>query len=82
VSVRKVDALVARGAVVMALPPPALRRALRQQAGLSQQELADALGVWRETVARWESGTRGPSGLHFYEYAQFLAQLAAARGRN
>ncbi len=34
----------------------------RAALGMTQQELADALGVIRVTVARWESGTRTPDG--------------------
>ncbi len=35
----------------------------RAQAGLSQARLADVLGVSRNTVARWETGERTPTGL-------------------
>jgi len=33
-------------------------KAYRQNAGITQHELAELLGVSRTTVARWESGTR------------------------
>jgi transcriptional regulator with XRE-family HTH domain len=36
-------------------------RELRIEAGLTQDQLADKAGVKRETVARWEQGTREPS---------------------
>lgn len=29
---------------------------LRKQAGLSQQKLADQLGVYRNTISNWETG--------------------------
>ena len=33
---------------------------LRKRAGLSQDELADKLGVTRQTISRWEQGTACP----------------------
>lgn len=36
-------------------------RMARQRAGLTQQQLADRSGHPRETIARWETGTREPS---------------------
>ncbi|AUH38917.1 transcriptional regulator [Streptomyces sp. CMB-StM0423] len=53
-----VDALVARSRV---LPPPGERRRLRVAHGLTQQEVADALGVRRATVGAWESDDPGRS---------------------
>lgn len=43
-----------------------LIRAFREQAGLSQEQLGEAVGVTRQTIAAWETGDREPS----------LAQLA------
>lgn len=42
------------------LPPPAVRRRLRERAGLRQLDIALALGVRRATIARYENGTRTP----------------------
>ena len=39
---------------------PALIRASREQAGLTQAELAEQLSVLRTTVTRWESGRTRP----------------------
>jgi transcriptional regulator with XRE-family HTH domain len=36
-------------------------RSLREAAGLTQQQLADLVGVKWESVSRWERGTREPS---------------------
>ena len=35
-------------------------REARKKRGLTQQQLADELGVHRVTVVRWESGAREP----------------------
>src|SRR4051794_31414475 len=43
----------------MAPSRPKLREA-RLAAGLTQQELADRLGLAQTVIARWESGTREP----------------------
>ena len=37
---------------------PATLKRIRQALGWSQQEMADAIGVGRIAVARWETGTR------------------------
>lgn len=36
---------------------------IRKKRGLTQQELADIIGVDRVTVARWEIGAKKPSNL-------------------
>lgn len=60
------------------LPRPALARAIREAAGVSQTRLAAELGVHRMTVARWEAGTRTPRNAQRAAYADVLAQLQAA----
>ena len=52
--------------------------AIRLSARVSQSELAEALGVRRETVARWEAGTRTPADEHIDAYMRALAELARA----
>jgi transcriptional regulator with XRE-family HTH domain len=59
-----------------ALFEPAFRRALRLQAGLSQQDIADAVGVRRETISRWERGVRSPRGESLNAYARVLGAIA------
>lgn len=54
-----------------ALADPKMRRWLRLKAGLTQQQVADVVGVHRMTVARWETGERHP-GRHLDEYFQVL----------
>ncbi len=55
-----IDNLLAEARRKHALPPPPLRRLLREQAGLTQAEIAQVLGVGRPTVTRYESGVRDP----------------------
>lgn len=47
-------------------------RELREGAGLSQAELADAVGVSRETIARWETNQREPNWTSVYDLARAL----------
>ena len=60
------------------LPTPALARAIRCEAGVTQQQLADELGVHVVTVARWEAGTRVPRGTLRARYALLLNALHEA----
>jgi hypothetical protein len=57
------------------LPPVALRRLLRERAGLTQAELARSLDVDRATVSRWEAGIRAPRGRSWAAYAVLLERL-------
>jgi DNA-binding transcriptional regulator YiaG len=57
------------------LPPPATRALLRRQAGLTQRQVADVLGVHRITVTRWEQGWRSPRGRLRREYRRLLDRL-------
>lgn len=57
------------------LPPPATARMIRLAAGVSQERLAQELGVHRMTILRWENGTRRPRGLARAAYVQVLSDL-------
>lgn len=46
-------------------------KAVRQQLKLSQDELAQALGVSFATVNRWENGKTAPSKLAQRQFVQF-----------
>lgn len=49
-----------------------LIRIYREQAGISQAELGQHLGVTRQTIAAWEKGDREPSVAQLTQIAQFL----------
>lgn len=53
---------------------PAQIKEVRRQLGLSQEELAHALGVSFATVNRWENGKTAPSKLAQRQFEQFCAQ--------
>ncbi len=47
-------------------------RELREGAGLTQLQVATALGVTPTTVYHWERGSKMPSGLHLQRLAHLL----------
>jgi transcriptional regulator with XRE-family HTH domain len=57
------------------LPEPAVRKLLRERSMLTQAEIADAIGVSRQAVSRWESGKRYPRREHLGRYMAILDQL-------
>lgn len=61
-----------------ALPTPDRCRELRENAGLSQQDIAEAVGVTRQAVGHWESGIRRPRGTALARYVEALAVLETA----
>ncbi|WDF40686.1 helix-turn-helix domain-containing protein [Streptomyces sp. T12] len=58
------------------LPPPEERRRLREAGSLTQAQVADQVGVNRETVRAWEIGRTSPRGGRRDTYAQLLRSLA------
>ncbi len=56
-----------------------LARALRRSQGLSQQEVADMIGVSRSALARWETGSRIPRGEVRDRYARLLVKLVRGK---
>jgi transcriptional regulator with XRE-family HTH domain len=75
-----VSVLIEQVKAARRLPPPAVARAIRDAAGVSQQQLADELGVNRVTIARWELGTRTPGGQLRLRYFDLLEQLREITG--
>lgn len=59
------------------LPPPSERRRLREAAGLSQAQIAEALDARREAVGNWETGKTEPRPPKRAAYARLLEGLAA-----
>ncbi|MFJ3665485.1 helix-turn-helix domain-containing protein [Streptomyces sp. NPDC090106] len=63
------------------LPPPKERRRLREAGSLTQAQIAERVGVTRETVRAWESGRTNPRGRRREAYAKLLGKLAEEPGR-
>jgi DNA-binding transcriptional regulator YiaG len=57
------------------LPDPPMRRLVRERAGITQEDLAQVLGVDRATVSRWETGEREPRPSQLEGYLQALDRL-------
>lgn len=70
-----VDALLEEAATDP-LPHPDERKRLREAAGLSQDQIAKALLVRRETVTSWETGRTAPRPPKRAAYARLLEGLA------
>jgi transcriptional regulator with XRE-family HTH domain len=65
----------------LTLPPPAVARAIREAAGVTQERMAEELGVHRVTVARWEQTSgRSPRGELRARYARLLRELQQVIG--
>ena len=48
----------------------------RKQAGLSQEQLGEKLGVSRQAVSKWESGTADPSTSNLLALAKLFGVSA------
>lgn len=60
------------------LPTPERRRSIREAVGISQQELADIVGVSRQAITTWEAGNRYPRKEQLARYIEALTALKAA----
>lgn len=47
-------------------------RAARKAAGMTQAELAEAVGCYQKDISRWEAGTHEPGALTLKKMAQAL----------
>ena len=70
------DDALARARDARQLPPPGVRRQIRERAGISQQTVAAEIGVTREAVAGWEIYNRTPRGENLNRYLAILDRLA------
>jgi DNA-binding transcriptional regulator YiaG len=70
-------ALLDRVRASSGLPAPRQRRGIRERAGVSQRDVARALGVSVMTLNRWERGLSEPKA-RAAAYAELLSQLEDA----
>ena len=68
------DAEAAPKKIVSPLDAARMIRAWRQRAGLTQEHLAQTLGVTFSTVSRWENGHVRPSSLAWKAFVQVAAE--------
>jgi transcriptional regulator with XRE-family HTH domain len=54
-------------------------RELRELNGQSQGDIAHTLGVWPNTVSRWELGIAEPSRIHRRKLGAIYPELAAVQ---
>jgi transcriptional regulator with XRE-family HTH domain len=73
---KPLDAAVALARARRRFPSPEARRVLRERAGISQNDIAVALGVTRTAVCLWESGEREPRAENLQKYLALLDRLA------
>ena len=62
------------------LPPPKIRRAIREAAGVRRSEVAEVCGVTWQAVSHWESGRNEPSGINRDRYAELLRSFTEVAG--
>ncbi|WP_405546654.1 helix-turn-helix domain-containing protein (plasmid) [Streptomyces goshikiensis] len=58
------------------LPEPTERERLRRVQGLTQAQVAEAIGVTRGAVSAWEAGRYEPRGDARVQYAELLRLIA------
>ncbi|MFI6143719.1 helix-turn-helix transcriptional regulator [Streptomyces griseus] len=71
-----VESLLEEARLAKAMPPPEERLRLREAAGLTRAQVAEAVGVARGTVLAWESGKSDPTPPGRLPYLRLLEGLA------
>jgi len=71
------DLVLTRLVAVRRMVRDGTARRLRQDAGVSMEELARAVGVSKTCVLKWERGDRAPKGENGIRYFLVLTSLAA-----
>jgi DNA-binding transcriptional regulator YiaG len=66
--------LLAAASLYQRLPDARRRVRIREDAAVTQRQMADALGVSAMTLSRWERGVR-PRARHAQAYLELLEQL-------
>lgn len=69
------DALLAEMRAKRKLPPVAQRRRIREAAGCSMRQAADACGVSVMAISRWEHGSTPRDPQHVATYGRLLEEL-------
>jgi transcriptional regulator with XRE-family HTH domain len=73
---QKLEAALTEAKRSRSLPSAPACRLLRERAGLTQEHIAQALGVSRATISRYETGDRKPRGVVRLRYVEVLDRLA------
>ena len=74
-----VDDLLATASFYKRLPEPAERKRIRVDSGVSQEAMAEVLGLSSLTIGRYEKGVR-PRANHIGPYVELLEQLREIAG--
>lgn len=75
VNMDAIETLVSKATTRSRLPTPTECKTIREQAGVTQAELSEALGVSRQTLIHWERGERIPRSSHRLRYVRALEML-------
>ncbi|MFE5793974.1 helix-turn-helix domain-containing protein [Streptomyces sp. NPDC056503] len=70
---------IAPPSTATALPTPKERRRLREALSLSEEQLAEAMGVTKATVKAWETGRSSPRGRKREAYTRLLTTVPPAQ---